>query len=68
MYKKMLTQNSKLLVDFLPVRILELCCHEIFGPGTYGPPRPFMSNIDGPLDPLCWHKWSGQNINGPGNN
>ena len=31
-----------------------------------GPAGPIMSNINGPPDHLCCHKWSGQNINGPG--
>ena len=30
-----------------------------------GPARPIMSSINGPPH-LCCHKWSGQNINGPG--
>ena len=25
-----------------------------------------MSSINGPPGPFCCHKWSGQNINGPG--
>ena len=31
-----------------------------------GSAGPIMLNINGPPDHLCCHKWSGQNINGPG--
>ena len=42
-------------------------CHEIFGPGIHkwsGRTNYVEQMV--PPDYLCCHKWSGQNINGPG--
>ena len=41
-------------------------CHENLVCVLSGPAGPIMSNMNGPPDHSCCHKWSGQNINGPG--